>query len=71
MTLDALEALDASGQIAMLTPERRAAFLHWCADIGQPIDEAHLAALLETWTAWERPITDPTPRLRAQGNSAR
>jgi hypothetical protein len=69
MTLDALEALDASGQIAMLTPEARARFLDWCDTMmGVLPDEAHLAALLETWTAWERPITDPTPRLRARGN---
>jgi hypothetical protein len=54
MTLDALEAMDASGQIAMLTPERRAAFLHWCDLMGVPVDEEHIAALLETWTAWER-----------------
>jgi hypothetical protein len=54
MTLDALEALDASGQIAMLTPDARASFLHWCDLMGVPVDEEHIAALLETWTAWER-----------------
>jgi hypothetical protein len=55
MTLDALEALDASGQIAMLTPEARARFLDWCDTImGVLPDEAHLAALLETWLTWER-----------------
>jgi hypothetical protein len=68
MTLDALEALDASGQIAMLTPDARASFLHWCDLMGVPVDEAHLAALLETWTTWERPITDRAPRLRAREN---
>jgi hypothetical protein len=61
MTLDALEALDASGQIAMLTPERRAAFLAWCELMGVPVDEAHLAALLETWLTWERPLIARAP----------
>jgi hypothetical protein len=60
MTLDALEALDASGQIAMLTPERRVAFLAWCAMMGVPIEDTTLPALLETWLTWERPITDPS-----------
>jgi hypothetical protein len=55
VTLDQLEALDASGQIAMLTPERRAAFLDWCARMGVPIEDATLPALLETWLTWERP----------------
>ena len=59
MTLDALEAMDASGQIAMLTPETRARFVAWCETQGVPMDEQHLAALLETWTVWERPITAP------------
>jgi hypothetical protein len=65
MTLDALEALDASGQIAMLTPEARARFLDWCDTImGVLPDEAHLAALLETWLVWERPDLQESGRVR-------
>jgi hypothetical protein len=55
MTLDALEALDASGQIAMLKPEKRRAFLDWCERMNVPMDDAHLAALLETWLTQENP----------------
>jgi hypothetical protein len=55
MTLDALESLDASGQIAMLTPETRARFVAWCETQGVPMDEKHLAALLETWLTQENP----------------
>jgi hypothetical protein len=55
MTLDALEAMDASGQIAMLTPERRAAFLAWCDLMGVPVDEEHIVSLMETWLRWEQP----------------
>jgi hypothetical protein len=71
MTLDQLEALDAEGRIAAFSLEERRRFAEWCDLMGVPVDGAHLAALLETWTAWERPITDPTPRPRARGNSAR
>jgi hypothetical protein len=64
MTLDALESIDASGKIAMLTPAARAEFLAWCDKMSVVIDEAHLPALLETWSAWERPRLQPREDLR-------
>jgi hypothetical protein len=59
MTLDQLEALDAEGRIAALSLEERRRFAEWCDLMGVPVDEEHIASLLETWTVWERPIMAP------------
>jgi hypothetical protein len=48
----------------MLTPQARADFLDWCDKMSVVIDEAHLPALLETWSAWERPRLQPREDVR-------
>jgi hypothetical protein len=46
MTLELIEAIDALNR---LDPEERLLFVLWCRDIGQPMDDAHLPALMKTW----------------------